>query len=294
MRQLTWFDRQGKLIGTAGTPHLYGEMNLSPDGNRVVVYRNDPGPDLWMIELDRGTNTRFTFNPANESYPVWSPDGSRVAFSSNRNGVFDLFQKSASGAGEEVLLFKSAESKAASDWSRDGRFLLYVVRAGSGSDLWVLPLEGERKPTPFLVTPFNETQARFSPDGHWVAYTSDESGSPEIYVRPFPASSVGKWQISTAGGQFPRWRRDGKELFYLGPDNRLMSADVNTNPSFKAGIPKSVIAAPMPLASSATTIEGYYWDVAPDGQRFLAVTAPGAQNSAPITVVANWQGVLKK
>jgi Tol biopolymer transport system component/predicted Ser/Thr protein kinase len=296
---LTWFNRQGRALGTAGDPGQYGELALSPDGTRVAFARRDGGnEDIWLLDLARGVNTRFTFDPAPDRDPVWSPDGTWIAFTSTRKGHIDLYQKPANGAGEDQLLLQSSEPKYPQDWSRDGHFLLYTVLGkNSGSDLWVLPTSGSApgsaKHAPFLATPFSENHGQFSPDGRWVAYTSNESGGFDVYVRSFPASSEGggKWQVSKGGGRQPRWRRDGRELFYFSPDNKLMAVEVSAGPTFKAGVPKPLFAGPILRSEN---LAGWYWDVASDGQRFLIETGVEDANSSAMTVVLNWTGLLKK
>jgi Tol biopolymer transport system component len=216
-RQLAWFDRTGKSLGTLGAPDENGlsAPRISPDGRRVAVYRTGQGnADVWL--LDSARTTRFTFDAAFDRFPVWSPDGSRLVFDSNRKGSRNLYIKSAGGAGDEMLLVESAQDKIANDWSGDGRFILFhSIDPQSNRDLWVAPLEGDRKPWVFLKTNFDERAAQFSPDGRWVAYESNESGRFEINVRPFapPGGSVagrggGQWQVSTAGGTSPAWRPD--------------------------------------------------------------------------------------
>jgi Tol biopolymer transport system component len=296
--RLTWFDRQGKVLSAAADPGQYGDLALSPDGARVAVTRRDgSNENIWLLDLARGVSTRFTFDPARDANPVWSPDGTQIVFTSSRKGLFDLYRKPASGAGEDQVLLQSNESKYPQDWARDGRFLLYaVISKNSGSDLWVLPASGgapgEGKPAPFLATPFSENHGQFSPDGRWVAYTSNESGGSDVYVRSFPASSDGggKWQVSNAGGRQPRWRRDSKELFYFSLDDKLMSVEVSAGLTFKAGVPKPLFAAPV-LGSGFV---GWHWDVAPDGQRFLIETTVEDANSTAMTVVLNWTSLLKK
>ncbi|MCE5308556.1 MAG: hypothetical protein LLG20_13035, partial [Acidobacteriales bacterium] len=292
---LTWFDRQGKVIGTVDGPHYFQELALSPDGSRAVVFRRDNiGEDLWLIEFERGSSTRLTTDPANESYPVWSPDGRQIAFASNRGGQFDLYRKTANVSGEEELLLKSAEAKDPVDWSHDGRFLLYTLTIGAQTDLWVLPLGGERKPAPYLATKFNENHGRFSPDGRWVAYVSNVSGKDEVYVSPFPVfkATDTMTMVSNGGGRQPRWRRDGRELYYLSSDDQIMATPVTTGSSFKAGVPKPLFQAPIYTTMDAAG--AWNWDVAPDGQRFLINRKPEGNLSPPITVVLNWQEVLKK
>jgi len=222
-----------------------------------------------------------------DTNPVWSPDGSHIIFSSNRDGQFNLYQKPANGVKDEEVLLKSGENKYPASWSRDGRFLLYtVIHPKTKNDIWVLPMEGGRKPLPFLVTEFNEGNSRFSPDGHWVAYASDESGQYEVYVRSFSMNSAGtaveaggKWQISNGFGVNPRWRGDGRELYYRSREGRLMAVEIATNPAFRAGMPQ-----PLGIFADA-------WE-SPDGKRFLARAAKNGPQS--YTVVLNWQAGLKK
>jgi Tol biopolymer transport system component len=314
--QLTWFDRQGQALGTAGEPGPFNSVALSPDGTRVAVSRTAPGGrrglsglahDIWVYETARGTSTRLTSNPAIDWLATWSPDGRSLIFSSERDGsVFNLYQKLSSGAGEDELLFKSNEDKSSQDWSHDGRFLLYSVGVrGRGDfrattqDLWVLPLTpnstGGLKPEIYLKTEFNESQARFSPDGRFIAYSSDISGRDEIYLRPFPAASAGRWTVSTDGGVAPRWRADGKELFYISLDSKMMAVEVNTRPAFKAGIPKTLFHAPIWGGASFRVATRY--DVTADGNKFLInslLINSGAPAASPITVVLNWTALLKK
>ncbi len=302
--RLTWYDRQGKVVGIAGEPGQYGDVSLSPDGTRVAVGRRDPltlgkgggngNIDIWLDEFARGISTRFTFDPAMETSPIWSPDGSSVVFVSNRDGFSNLYRKPANGAGNEEALLKSVDRKDAYDWSPDGRFLLYAARnQGSTIDLWVLPLAGDnRKPWLYLKTEFDEGSGQFSPDGRFVAYNSNESGKNEIYVQPFPAPSGGKWRVSNEGGTQPRWRRDGKEMFYVSNDAKLMALEVSLNPAFKAGIPKALF----PVSYNGSSNE---YDVTANGQRFLVNSViPGSESEASaashVTVVLNWQAALKK
>ncbi|MEK6322705.1 MAG: protein kinase [Acidobacteriota bacterium] len=293
--QLTWFDRTGKSLGVLGDPANYFTPSpaLSPDGKMVAVQMQTSvgsrdSSDIWVYEIARGFPTRFTFNPASERAPLWSPDGSRIVFGSTRKGIVDLYQKAANGTGDEEVLLESGFDKYPMSWSWDGRFILYQeIAPRVGGDLWVLPLEGERKQFPFLRTEFNELAPMFSPDGRWVAYQSDESGRMEIYVAPFPGPG-GKRQVSTAGGLFPRWRGDGKELFYLATNNRLMAAEVNsTGAAFEVG-------ATRPLFEARLTGPGYFYAVTPDGQRFLVNRAVESKASSPMILVLNWTADLKR
>jgi Tol biopolymer transport system component len=303
--QLTWFDRTGKVLGTIGDPGLYRTLAISPDGKRVAFERADPQNfphhDIWLYDSARGVTTRFTFDPGWDGNPVWSPDGSHIAFGGEKpdTGIFNLYQKPSNLAGEEELLFKSGVHKIPSGWSPDGRFLLFFNPVGT-THVWVLPLGGtaaNRKPFPLEQSDFAQAAGRFSPDGRWIAYQSNESGKDEIYVRPFDASAAsaspptagtavtGKWMVSKDGGTVPLWRGDGKEMFYLAPNGMAMVVDVNTSGVFQAGIPKPLFKVPSGLV---------YWDATSDGKRFL-MPAPSATNaSAPLTVVLNWQAGLKK
>ncbi len=289
--ELVWFDRGGKRIESAAGPALYLRPALSPDGKRVAVERLDNRTgidDIWLVDLARSTLSRFTFGSFNQRSPVWSPDGGRIVFASDRDGTSNLYQKTSSGAGSEELLFRSDTAKHSTDWSPDGRFIAYENQdPKTGLDLWLLPLFGDRKPISFLRTEFDEGQGQFSPDGRWMAYTSDESGRREVYVQPFPASS-GKWQISTAGGAYPRWRRDGKELFYIAADQRLMAVAVHADSAVQAGQPQALFE---PRFSGIPVIPH---SVSADGQRFLINTPVEEFNSAPLTVVLNWTAELKK
>ena len=297
--QPTWFDRQGKVLGAVGEPGDFGSLSVSPDGTRSAVSRLDSGQALWLLNFSRGTSERFTFGPAAAFVGIWSPDADRIIFSSNRSGVYDLYLKPASGARDEELLLKSSENKAPTSWSHDGRFLLYAVQDAktTKAELWVLPLEGDKKPFPFLRTEFNEDYGRFSPNGRFVAYQSDESGRTEIYVRTFtpdsPAATSdtgGKWLISTAGGSDPRWGEDGKELYYVASDRKLMSVEIALNPVFQAGVPKALFQTPLPPTSAAREP----WDITPDGRRFLLLAPAGQTGQARYTVVLNWQAGLKR
>jgi serine/threonine protein kinase/Tol biopolymer transport system component len=287
--QLVWFDRTGKQIGILGDSATYAELVLSPDEKRVSVSISDGQQrDIWAYDVARGLRTRITFDPADELNSVWSSDGTRLVFNSRRKGHLDLYQKASSGAGTEEVLLEDDRDKSPQSWSPDGRFILYTSSGPpTGDDLFVLPLSGDRKPVPFLQTPFNEYDGQFSPDGRWVAYVSDESGKDEVYVAPFPGPG-GKWQISTAGGTLPRWRRDGTEIFYLAPDNKLMAAAVNGKGSrFEVGAVKPL------FETRGLDVTRNRYAVSADGQRFLINTDPQI-TSAPITVVLNWAAGLKK
>ncbi len=294
-RQLTWFDREGKILGHAGEPTGRDEMELSPDGMRVVEGREDGKGTwgVWMLDLERGVNTRLSFEAGGGS-AIWSPDGSEIIYAPAGGQSADLYRKPANGAGQGEVILHSEGVKTPDDWSRDGRFVIYMQRNKAGTDLWVLPLEGDRKPVPYLVTQFNEGQAKFSPDGHWVVYTSNESGTKEVYVQPFPVSSGGKWVVSNGGGSQPRWSRDGKELFYFSPDSMLMEVSVTaTGGTFQPGVPKPLFRAAILGGTGGGPGVAWRWDISQDGKRFLMDTALEEATAAPVTVVLNWQNAVK-
>jgi eukaryotic-like serine/threonine-protein kinase len=274
--RLTWFDRQGKTVGTIGERGVYRTLAISPDGKRVAVERTDPqtqNKDIWLVDAASGATTRFTSDPGWEAFPTWSPDGSRVIFTSNRGGVYDLYRKASSGGGNEEVLYQSSEGKGPNSWSPDGKFLIYYS-LGQPTHLRLLAADGpaDRKPTPLVDPQFSSVTGRFSPDGHWIVYTSNESGKNEISVRPFDAAtgSTGSPVIVTSGGGgTPLWRGDGKELFYISPDGTATAVEVKAGVTFQVGAPKPLFKVPAGLL---------FWDVAPntsgDGTRFL-MPVPG-------------------
>ena len=291
LSQLIWVDRKGQPIGVLGDQAAYGDVELSPDGERLAVSVFDPlrrTRDIWLFDVRRRLKTRFTFDPADEWASIWSPNGSRVAFNAMRKGRLQLYQRSTNGADAEQELLASDVSKFLLDWSPDGRFILFsAIASTTGSDLWVLPRFGDRKPIPFLQTQSGETQGAFSPDGRWIAYTSNESGRDQVYVAPFPGPG-GKWQVSVAGGSWPRWRRDGKEIFYVSAGNKLMAAAVSGHSSaFDVG-------PVQPLFDVRPGGPRFSYDVSPDGQRFLVNTLVEDRAEAPITLVVNWPALVKK
>jgi len=295
-RQLTWYDRQGKVLGKVGEPAARDELALSPDGTRVAEGRSDSQGQwvVWMLDVARGVNTRLTFEDGGGN-AVWSPDGRQIAYAPNGGQSPDLYLKPANGANQAELLVHSEGVKTPMAWSADGRYLLYLQRSKDRRiDLWVLPMMGDRKPFPYLVTPFSKRQAQFSPDGHWVVYTSNESGTVEAYVQPFPMASGGKWPVSNGGGSQPRWSHDGKELFYFTPNETLMAVDFNTSGgTVQLGIPKALFRASVLGGTGGAPTVAWRWDVSKDGQRFLINTALEEAASSPVTVLLNWQSAIR-
>jgi serine/threonine protein kinase/Tol biopolymer transport system component len=302
---LTWFDRSGTQGATVGEPVDVVAFQFSPDRKSLAAGIQDASHEnIWTYDVSRGLRTRLTFGQAFDSDPVWSPDGRSIVFRSNRKGHFDLYRKSANGAGSEELLYADNFEKIPTSWSPDGKFLLYltgvvgnsVVR--TGGDLWALPLAPERPGDPlkpFLISqaPSNLFDAQFSPDGRWIAYVSNESQRNEVYVTPFPppvSGPGGKRQVSTAGGGLPRWRQDGKELFYTeGLDRRLMAAEIEA----KGGTIEVGQVRPLFTATVGTQGTPLY-DVSADGQRFLLRIVPEQKSGDPLTLVQNWAAGLKK
>jgi serine/threonine protein kinase len=303
--QLTWFDRSGKVSGIVG-PHGWQDgVALSPDNRIAAISRNFSGSDveLWLEDLVRGGATAFTFDPTHGRDAVWSPDSSQIIFASADGKIY---RKEANGGGQEEPLLAGGNSKYPSDWSRDGRFLLYTdIDPKTAADIWVLPDPsvkfGDGKPFPFLQTQFSESQAQFSPDGRWIAYASNESGQEEIYVRPFsgqPSGTAGEWKISTAGGREPRWNPDGKELYYLAEEPtghfkaQLMAVPVHASGAvFQAGAPARLFDFDYLGIVPQRNIFGY--SVAAAGQRFLV--NPSTQPiTTTLNVIVNWEASVSR
>jgi eukaryotic-like serine/threonine-protein kinase len=288
--ELRWYDREGKKLGTLGSGTYYGPR-LSPDGTRLAVDFGDPNRNVWIFDLRRALKTRLTFGPT-EGAPVWSPEGSRIAFSTLFGGIgsSEILAKKTNGEGQNETLYAPQSMEIPTDWSSDGRFILLDNNYSILSEVDVLPLAGDRKPYPFAKSQFPERSGHFSPDGRWVAYTSREPGREEVYVAPFPGPG-GKWQISSSGGRMPRWRRDGRELYFVAEDDSLMAAEVeasqnkfevkNVRPLFRVN-----------LAAEAMERSGSY-DVTADGTHFF-INASSDEAQPPITLVLNWNVALKK
>jgi Tol biopolymer transport system component len=292
--QLSWFDRSGNNLGTLGEGGGTSDARyhrLSPDGTQLAWLRPDPNlasPDIWVTDTVRDVSTRLTSLSAYDENPVWSPDGKTILFNRDlSDDQYEIYSISPTGVGGEKILMKDGVQ--INDWSKDGKWLI-GQRKGKRSDLWIVPMSGAGKPYPFLASEFYEFQASFSPDGRWVAYTSDESGDYEVYIQPFPASGK-KWRISTNGGAEPRWRRDGKELFYFSLDRKVMAVDVKTNDeNLEAGVPKKLFQA---VILSGFFPIGMDYDVTADGQRFI-ISSAVQQATPPVNVIFNWTALLHK
>jgi eukaryotic-like serine/threonine-protein kinase len=287
--ELRWYDRQGKNLGALGSGIYYGPR-LSPDGTRLAVDFGDPNRDVWIFDLRRGVKTRLTFG-AVDAAPVWSPDGSRIAFSPLFGDISDILAKKSNGEGQNATLYASQDSKIPTDWSADGRFILLDYNYSTLSEVDVLPLAGNRKPYPFAQSQFPARSGHFSPDGRWIAYTSRESGREEVYVAPFPGPG-GKWEVSSSGGKMPRWRRDGRELFFFAEDNMLMAAEVEASPNkFEVRNVRPLFR--VNLAPEALERSGSF-DVTADGTRFIINASGDEEAQPPIILVLNWPAALKK
>jgi Tol biopolymer transport system component len=289
LTRLVWLDREGREQSMLGAPGAGSVIALSPDGSRIARSLTEEGAaaaGLWMLDTGSGGASRLSFNRWNDIYPVWSPDGKRIAFSSDRSGVYNLYAKPADGAGEETLLLRSQLWNFAEDWSADGSLLAFTQRdPKTKGDVWLLDL-ATGQPRPVLRGDADELQPRLAPNGRFFAYASDESGRSEIYVQTLPPSAA-KWQVSVAGGFQPQWRRDGRELYFLGPDLKLMAAAVDARGgAFSAGAPRSLFLT----RSRRSNLKGAASYVAsPDGRRFLVDSQFGADQSSPIQLVLNWR-----
>jgi serine/threonine protein kinase/Tol biopolymer transport system component len=286
---LTWYDRTGKAGEVLGTDN-FNVIRFSPDGKTLStsIYDNSGGEDIWLLDLARGVRTRFTFGPALSDDPVWSPDGKMIVFDSNRTGTYAIYEKPANGTQKEQVVFADPAIKFSTSWSPDGKYVLMDhigVDAQGRTSIWVLPMFGDHKAYSLISNDFNNTYASFSPDGHWVAYDSNESGRDEIYAVAFP-NPTARFQISTSGGANVQWRQDGKELYYTDADNKIMAVDIAAHgDALQIGTPHALWqprlqAVNPPYATS-------------DGKRFLANELP-LQSTSHLSLTLNWDAELKK
>jgi Tol biopolymer transport system component len=287
--QLTWFNRNGGTTGAIGTPGAFANPCISQDGRRLAFEQTDRDGrhiDIWIHELATNGTTRFTFGPGLNEIPVWSPDGKRIVYGSSRKLNFSMYQKNADGSGSEhEIADLGGQAEGVWDWSRDDRYVL----ARKDNELWYLALP-DFQAKPYLQPKWILRNAQFSPDTKWVAYSSNETGNWEVYVSPFP-SGTSKWQVSRGGGE-PRWRRDGKELFYLSAEGKMMAVPVRLGTSFEAGSPLVLFQTHLRQPISAQDVFSY--DVTGDGQRFLVNTKVDEPNAAPLSIILNWASEMEK
>jgi dipeptidyl aminopeptidase/acylaminoacyl peptidase len=297
--QLTWFDRAGKQLGAITAPGGYNMPALSPDEKTVAVSRVDllagTASDIWLINLERGTQIRLTDDPASDSYPAWSPAGDRITFVSTRNGQTSIYVKLSNGSAVEEPLVSSPELKWNPTFSPDGKFIIYAqLNPKTNTDLYRVSTESDKRVEMFLQTNFIEAQPRVSPNGRWVAYVSNETGKFEVYVQTFPVAGS-KLLVSVGGGSQPQWRADGRELYYYAPDRKLMAVEVNgDSPTFTVGIARPMFDIRV-LGTVDQSFPGNgYYTPARNGNRFLVPSLPEAPERQQINVILNWPADLKK
>jgi serine/threonine protein kinase/Tol biopolymer transport system component len=285
--RLVWMDRSGRQLGSVGEPGYFGLVRISPDERRLAADVEDPatgGRDIWLYDLVTGLGSRLTFDPVDAGWPVWSPDGSRLAFGSGGKGPPDIYLKELGGQMAETLVLAAPGSQVLADWTRDGRFLAYVDYSPSRTpqrQVWLLPMTGERKPVPLVGNRFSDYDPRFSPDSRFVAFVSEESGQAEVYVAAVDGSER-KQRVSPAGGSLPCWSKDGKELFFVAADNVLMTAPVSLERDLRFSAPKPLFSLPpFPFRSD--------YDVSRDGQRFLVNLGQERARQPALTAIHNWQ-----
>ncbi len=292
--RLLWFDRSGKPAGSVGELGLFGVHRLSPDERRVVANIFDPARDvgeIWIYDSASAGGTRLVAGPGHNGFPAWSPDGNRVLFSSDRKKtkfIPDLWVKSLDGSAEAPYL-QTPDNLSPFDWSPDGRFLAVQkvpLRGKRNNEIWVLEAANLEHQIPFATEATNQGAARFSPDGRWIAYSSDESGASEIYVKAFPGPGGGR-RVSTSGGTEPRWRRDGREIYYASPDNKIMAVPIELAPRFRSGAPETLFAIHPSQVGSV-------FEVSADGRRFLVNSVPENSGSAPLQLLLNWTRLLER
>lgn len=292
--RLLWFDRAGREVAQVGASAPFGNFRLSPDGQQVatvILNTAKDTPEIWIYENAPGAGTRVVFGSGANIDPVWSPDGQRILFGSNRGKVGfipNIWMKSLDGSAEEPFL-QSEDNLEPLDWSADGRFLAIIkvpLRGKRNNELWVLDATDRTRQIAVATDAPNQVAARFSPDGKWIAYASDETGTAEIYVRPFPGPGS-RWKVSTTGGTEPRWRKDGREIYYLSPDHKIMAVPVVLDATFRA-------AKPVTLFGIHPSSFGDVFEASADGQRFLVNSLPEDASSPPLTLLLNWTGLLPK
>lgn len=294
--ELALFDLEGNKKRSFGQPEVFVNAKLSNDGSTIAMDLYEVSArnaDVWLMDIIRGVKTRFTFDGSVDAFPIWKSDGKTVVFASNRSGRYDLYEKNTNGATDESLLFASPLLKNPNDWSKDGKYVLFSTSGDqkTKSDIWAIPMTGDRKPFPFVHTEFSESSGAFSPDGKWVAYQSDESGKNEIYVRPFPGPGA-KWQVSANGGRSPRWKNTGKEIYYQ-TGGKIMTAQVSgSGQSFTVGTVQEYFN---PTEVGGTHMgSGTFRDISPDGKLILLSVSKGMLATAPLTLVVNWVEEFKK
>jgi Tol biopolymer transport system component len=294
--QLRWFDRTGRIVGDIGTASEIIDFELSPDDRTLAFTRvDDPNlasADVWLLDLERQVQTRVTTDPQNDAAPLWSPDGDRIVFRSSRRGRAEIYAKRAVGTEPERPILDAGASMSPTQWSTDGKWLVYsAAKDTNGFSLWAWPADGSGEPIQVARTRLNATHGRLSPDSKWLAYASDESSEWQVYVQPFPPKADGeRQQVSSNGGSEPRWRRDGKELFYLSPGDKMMSVPVTTEPSFQASAARPLFDVLVPMFGNVYRTS---YAVSADGQRFLVSTRVEAM-APPISVIVNWPSLLQR
>jgi Tol biopolymer transport system component len=296
-KQLQWFDRDGRRLEPVGAPANYGGIDLSPNGDRVAVdIVSNNNKDIWVIDLARAVPSRITFDPATDWSTQWSPDGNQLIFASagrNREGggATQIYRKASSGVGTEEVVPTDGNASIPVHWSPDNKYIVFSRTKQNGNDTWILPLFGDKKPKPLLESPFDKIQAQVSPDGRWIAYVTNETGAFQIVVQSFPDPNGGKWQISADGGVEPKWRHDGRELYYLALDGKLMSVSIKTDRTLEAGRPAALFQTPLTVNRTRPDRDRHY-DPTHDGQKFLLVT-PESRQITPVTVLVNWPAMFE-
>ena len=290
IRTLAWLDRRGRETSIAAPPRAYASLRLSPDGAKIALDARDQESDIWTFDLARLTLSRLTMDPGIDGYPLWTPDGRRLIFESNRTGAFNIYAQAADGTGAAEPLTTGQNVVWPFSISPDGtRLVLHETGGKTGDDIDVLTLDGKSRPDSLIQTPFSEQHGEISPDGRWLAYDSNESGQQQVYVRPFPNVNGGHWQVSPAGGMKPVWAHSGKELFYLA-GRAMMAVPIQTMSGFSAGNPTKLFDGNYFAGGTARV-----YDVSRDDQKFLMIKEPqtaDAIGAASTIVVLNWQAAL--